>query len=326
MLSNKVGDLDTITLPTLLQRLVDAEAAIASSSQGMGPSSTWLQSPDYQLVTHPDNSTAMCWAHLQPDPIAIHMFVRVRDTSDLQRGEHIYPYSDIRVQPRYAPVGVGPFTRYVRFVQPGGTSTAVTFFHVEIRRFDPEATSTTPAYAPLNATRVDNIQNVNALLTQDDTNENSGAFASHISFNLPREIEFDIGPFASVERVEVYGSNAVANPNENVKIMLLTAEATDTDGISIPPSVHWESMSNFMDASNGLFGDKRFEHNDIEVIFDNASMTKLMKVDRTDSNLKQPGNTSRTLFFTALFPTSRILVTGAVTQKNPDAESVLDFV
>jgi hypothetical protein len=67
------------------------------------------------------------------------MFVRVRDTSNLQRGQHIYPYSDIRVQPRCSPVGGGPFTRYVRFVQPGGTTTAITFIRVKIRRFDPDA-------------------------------------------------------------------------------------------------------------------------------------------------------------------------------------------
>jgi hypothetical protein len=51
----------------------------------------------------------------------------------------------------------------------------------------------------------------------------------------------------------------------------------------------------------------------------------LMKVHRTDSNSLQPGNTSRTLFFGALFPTSPVLVTGAVTQKNPATETVFDF-
>jgi hypothetical protein len=130
----------------------DAAIAAASSIDMLG---SWYQSPDYELGTHPNDNTGMRWAHLQPDPIAIYMFVRVRDTSNLQRGQHIYPYSDIRVQPRYSPVGGGLFTRYVRFVQPGGTSTAITLFRVKIRHFDPNAISTTPAIAPLNITRVE---------------------------------------------------------------------------------------------------------------------------------------------------------------------------
>jgi hypothetical protein len=96
---------------TAANTAVDAANSIVANSE-----STWYQSPDYQLDTHPNNFTVMRWAHLQSDPIAVQMFIRVRDPAfgRVSYGEHIYPYSNFRVQPRFVAMNNRAFDRYLR--------------------------------------------------------------------------------------------------------------------------------------------------------------------------------------------------------------------
>jgi hypothetical protein len=162
----KIGNLDTIAPATLIQKLADVETAIAGLSPGSGPSSTttWMQSPDYDLGSHPNDSTVVRWAHMQSDPIQVHMYVRVRDASENERGEHVYPYADIRVQPRYVATNDMPFVRYLK-LNFREHPVAITFVHVKIRTFDPASPNPNPFWIDMTNRRVqyDNLMDLDKL-------------------------------------------------------------------------------------------------------------------------------------------------------------------
>jgi hypothetical protein len=60
---------------------------------------TWLESPAYNLDTHPDGRYVVAWEHGQfSEPLMAQLFVRA--TKD--RVTYIYPYTDYKVQMRYS--------------------------------------------------------------------------------------------------------------------------------------------------------------------------------------------------------------------------------
>jgi hypothetical protein len=146
----------------------------------------------------------------------------------------------------------------------------------------------------------------------------------------PKMIEFDLGEYVRVEHVRIYGDEALANiagnnVNMGMNVQLLTANrpmvVNLVENYYIPPnqpSVVWNSGFTFLDTIRDWRGKTFSSSNDIEFIFDNASMTKPMEVDRTDTNLLRPGDTTRFLFLRAQFTSDNILKSGALDQKTPD--------
>jgi hypothetical protein len=326
----KIGNLDTIAPATLIQKLADAETAIAGLAPGSGPSSTttWMQSPDYDLGSHPNDSTIVRWAHMQSDPIQVHMYVRVRDASEDERGEHVYPYADIRVQPRYVATNDMPFARYLR-LNFAEHPVAITFVHVKIRTFNPASPNPNAFWINMDNRRVqhDNLMDLDNL-TYPYHPDNVGQYTKEIGGG-PKMIEFDLGEYVRVEHVRFYGDEALAsiagnNVNKSMKVQLLAADRPITDNVfdnytflEGHPSIVWNSGMGWMDTIRNWRGKTFSSSNDIEVIFDNASMTKLMKVDRADTNLLRPGDTTRFLFIRAQFTSGNILKSGAIDQKLP---------
>jgi hypothetical protein len=142
-------------------------------------------------------------------------------------------------------------------------------------------------------------------------------------------IEFDLGEYVRVEHVRIYGDEELANIDGNnvnlaMNVQLLTAGRPITENIldnyvflEGHPSIVWNSGFSYLDTVRDWRGKTFSSSNDIEVIFDNASMTKLMKVDRTDTNLLRPGDTTRFLFLRAQFTSDSIQKSGAIDQKTP---------
>jgi hypothetical protein len=335
----KIGDLDTIAPATLIQKLADAETAIAGlSSPGSGPSSTttWMQSPDYDLGSHPNDDTVVRWAHMQSDPIQVHMHVRVRDASENERGEHVYPYSDIRVQPRYVATNDMPLVRYLK-LNFQEHPVAITFVHVKIRTLNPASPNPNPFWINMDNRRVqhDNLMDLDNL-TYPYYPDNVGQYTKEIGAG-PKMIEFDLGQYVRVEHVRIYGDDELAsidgnNVNFGMNVQLLTADRPMTENVFDKyiffeghPSIAWNSGFSYLDNIRDWRGKTFSSSNDIEVIFDNASMTKLMKVDRTDTNLLRPGDTTRFFFLRAQFTSDSIRTSGANDQKTPDGWETFVF-
>jgi hypothetical protein len=141
-----------------------------------------------------------------------------------------------------------------------------------------------------------NIQNV--IFASEDGID----MAVGINDSLPKLMEFDLGENIRVETLILTSFADTGGNNDGINVKLL-ADTRSTINMLIPArdaSVNY-NFENFMDASCIERKRSFFASNDIEAIFDNADMIKLMKVDRSDRNLLSDPNSSRTLLFRAQF-------------------------
>jgi hypothetical protein len=132
--------------------------------------------------------------------------------------------------------------------------------------------------------------------------EDGNDIAVGIDNSLPKMMEFDLGENIHVETLIMTSFEDSGDKDRGINVKLL-ADTRPTINMLVPAadaSVNY-NFDNFMDA----YGIERkrsfFSSNDIEVLFDNADMIKIMKVDRSDRNLLSDPNSSRTLFAGTVF-------------------------
>jgi hypothetical protein len=301
------------------------EAVAAANSVVENSESTWYQSPDYQLDTHPDDFTILRWAHLQSDPVAVQMFVRVRDPAfgRVSYGERIYPYSNLRVQPRYVAMNDKAFDRYLRIYQEPRKPMFFKNVRVKVRRAQVADSFQLSLQDKLvQSSNIANIQNV--IFASEDGID----MAVGTNDSLPKMMEFDLGENIRVETLIItsFQDNGQNNHGMNVKLLADTRPTIDLLIPATDPSVNF-NHERFMDPADEERTRTFSSSNDIEVIFDNADMIKLMKVDRSDRNLLSDPNSARTLFLRAQFSAITPAVLGTVKQKTPSNENIVfDFV
>jgi hypothetical protein len=300
------------------------EAVAAANSVVARSESTWYQSPDYQLDTHPDNFTILRWAHLQSDPVAVQMFVRVRDPAfgRVSYGEHIYPYSNLRVQPRYVEMNNKAFDRYLRIYQEPGKPMFLQNVRVRVRRAQVVDSFELSLQDKLvQSSNIANIQNV--IFASEDGQD----MAVGIDDSFPKMMEFDLGENIRVETLIIRSYQDNGQNNHGMTVQLLSDARPALPILPVADASVNFTHERFMDPADIERTRTFSSSNDIEVIFDNADMIKLMKVDRSDRDLLSDPNSARTLFLRAQFSAITPAVLGTVKQKTPSPENVVfDFV
>jgi hypothetical protein len=136
------------------------------------------------------------------------------------------------------------------------------------------------------------VQSVNIANIQNVifASENGIDMAVGINDSLPKMMEFDLGENIRVETLMMtnFIDNNQNNHGMNVKLLANTRPTINMLVPTTDASVNY-NFENFMDASGIERERSFFSSNDIKVIFDNADMIKLMKVDRSDRNLLSEG-------------------------------------
>jgi hypothetical protein len=265
-----------------VQDVADDALALAQQNQSTfnalsAPPIAWLESPEYDLGTHPDNRYVVMWEHGQnSEPLMAQLFVRVKDT-DSGVVTYVYPYTDYKVQMRYSLDDLR-----------GRAMNRL------LLSFEGNDLDTDPSYRIVN-TLIQNdrvFNNVVPIALETYTNAiNTNGVITPIIPTLPSSVEFGWNPTEIINLISIRGEHLRRN---NARLTVTGYYVDDVVFSETDPS--WITTSALESHSLRIDTTKR-----IEVCFDNPDVTNIINTLRAESNFFGAGHF---MFIRALFNSS----------------------